>query len=102
MTFLSCGSFRYNEDIGGCAVDIFQGLPMAKRSSMERLFRNCTEKVKTYMFVMDVAAGQTFIQAGEARKYLFMDGRRRERNACTKGLTVSIWEGESKCMLARR
>ena len=46
-------------------MDIFQGLPMAKRSSMERLFRNCTEKVKTYMFVMDVAAGQTFIQAGE-------------------------------------
>lgn len=46
-------------------MDIFQGLPMAKRSSMERLFQNCTEKVKTYMFVMDVAAGQTFIQAGE-------------------------------------
>ena len=46
-------------------MDIFQGLPMAKRSNMELLFQNCTEKVKNYMFTMDVAAGQTFIQAGE-------------------------------------
>ena len=46
-------------------MDIFQKLPMAKRSAMELLFQNCTEKVKNYMFTMDVAAGQTFIQAGE-------------------------------------
>ena len=46
-------------------MDIFQELPMAKRSNMEFLFQNCTEKVKNYMFTMDVAAGQTFIQAGE-------------------------------------
>ena len=46
-------------------MDIFHELPMAKRSNMELLFQNCTEKVKNYMFVMDVSAGQTFIQAGE-------------------------------------
>ena len=46
-------------------MDIFQKLPMAKRSAMELLFQNCTEKVKNYMFTMEVAAGQTFIQAGE-------------------------------------
>ena len=46
-------------------MDIFQKLPMAKRSAMELLFQNCTEKVKNYMFTMDVVAGQTFIQAGE-------------------------------------
>ena len=46
-------------------MDIFQKLPMAKRSAMELLFQNCIEKVKNYMFTMDVAAGQTFIQAGE-------------------------------------
>ena len=40
-------------------MDIFQKLPMAKRSAMELLFQNCTEKVKNYMFTMDVAAGQT-------------------------------------------
>ena len=46
-------------------MDIFQKLPMAKRSAMELLFQNCTEKDKNYMFTMEVAAGQTFIQAGE-------------------------------------
>ena len=46
-------------------MDIFQKLSMAKRSAMELLFQNCIEKVKNYMFTMDVAAGQTFIQAGE-------------------------------------
>lgn len=46
-------------------MDIFQKLSMEKRSAMELLFQNCTEKVKNYMFTMDVAAGQTFIQAGE-------------------------------------
>ena len=46
-------------------MDIFQKLSMAKRSAMELLFQNCTEKVKNYMFTMEVAAGQTFIQAGE-------------------------------------
>ena len=45
-------------------MDIFQKLPMAKRSAMELLFQNCTEKDKNYMFTMEVAAGQTFIQAG--------------------------------------
>lgn len=34
-------------------MDIFQKLPMAKRSAMELLFQNCTEKVKNYMFTMD-------------------------------------------------
>ena len=42
-------------------MDIFQKLSMAKRSAMELLFQNCTEKVKNYMFTMEVAAGQTFI-----------------------------------------
>ena len=46
-------------------MDIFQKLPMAKRSAMVLLFQNCTEKVKNFMFTMVVAAGQTFIQAGE-------------------------------------
>lgn len=46
-------------------MDIFQELPMAKRSNLELLFQNCTEKVKNYMIVMDVEAGQTFIHAGE-------------------------------------
>ena len=57
-------------------MDIFQKLPMEKRSAMELLFQNCTEKVKNYMFTMDVAAGQTFIQAGELCRNAAVPGQR--------------------------
>ena len=61
-------------------MDIFQKLPMAKRSAMELLFQNCTEKVKNYMFTMDVAAGQTFIQAGEPCRNAAVPGQRSRAN----------------------
>ncbi len=57
-------------------MDIFQKLSMAKRSAMELLFQNCTEKVKNYMFTMEVAAGQTFIQAGEPCRNAAVPGQR--------------------------
>ena len=73
-------------------MDIFQKLPMAKRSAMELLFQNCTEKVKNYMFTMDVAAGQTFIQAGERLMlYLIRKYERHGRadNTCSLKQTRS-------------
>ena len=67
-------------------MDIFQKLSMAKRSAMELLFQNCTEKVKNYMFTMEVAAGQTFIQAGEPCR----NGQRgRADNTCSLKQTRS-------------
>ena len=39
---------------------------------MNRLFRNCTEKVKYYMSVIDVEADQTFIKAREECKYIYI------------------------------
>ena len=65
-------------------MDIFQKLSMEKRSAMELLFQNCTEKVKNYMFTMDVAAGQTFIQAGELCRNAAVPGQRgRADNTCS-------------------
>ena len=65
-------------------MDIFQKLPMAKRSAMELLFQNCTEKDKNYMFTMEVAAGQTFIQAGELCRNAAVPGKRgRADNTCS-------------------
>lgn len=46
-------------------MDLFNSLPLKKQEYMNRLFRNCTEKVKYYMSVIDVEADQTFIKAGE-------------------------------------
>lgn len=68
-------------------MDIFQKLPMAKRSAMELLFQNCTEKVKNYMFTMDVAAGQTFIQAGELCRNAAVPGQR--------GRADNTWQPET-------
>ena len=46
-------------------MDLFNSLPLKKQEYMNRLFRNCTEKVKYYMSVIDVEADQTFIKAEE-------------------------------------
>ena len=71
-------------------MDIFQKLSMAKRSAMELLFQNCTEKVKNYIFTMEVAAGQTFIQAGEPCRNAAVPGQRgRADNTCSLKQTRS-------------
>ena len=44
-------------------MDLFNSLQLKKQEYMNRLFRNCTEKVKYYMSVIDVEADQTFIKA---------------------------------------
>ena len=53
-------------------MDLFNSLPLKKQEYMNRLFRNCTEKVKYYMSVIDVEADQTFIKAGEECKYIYI------------------------------
>ena len=51
-------------------MDLFNSLPLKKQEYMNRLFRNCTEKVKYYMSVIDVEADKTSIKAGEECKYM--------------------------------
>lgn len=53
-------------------MEIFQELPLSKRSSVEAFFQNCTEEVRYYMSVVDVEAGRTFIRAGEECTSIFI------------------------------
>lgn len=90
-------------------MDLFNSLPLKKQEYMNRLFRNCTEKVKYYMSVIDVEADQTFIKAGEEwpmheKSYFFKDfgpGDFFGEIECFAGLTryrISILSS-TKCRL---
>ena len=46
-------------------MDVFKELPLKKQTYMEMLFQNCTEEVKYYMRVIEVAENETLIKAGE-------------------------------------
>ena len=46
-------------------MDVFKELPLKKQTYMEMLFQNCTEEVKYYMRVMEVAENETLVKAGE-------------------------------------
>ena len=71
-------------------MDIFQKLPMAKRSAMELLFQNCTEKVKNYMFTMELAAVESSIQAVDLCRNAAVPGQRgRADNTCSLQQTRS-------------
>lgn len=53
-------------------MELFNELPLPKRSAMEALFQNCTEEVKYYMSIIEVEAGKTFIRAGEPCSSIFI------------------------------
>ena len=58
-------------------MDIFKEMPLKTQTYMEMLFQNCTEEVKYYMRLMDVAKGTTLIEAGEKcnQIYIILSGK---------------------------
>lgn len=58
-------------------MDIFKEMPLKTQTYMEMLFQNCTEEVKYYMRLMDVAKGATLIEAGEKcnQIYIILSGK---------------------------
>ena len=58
-------------------MDVFKELPLKKQTYMEMLFQNCTEEVKYYMRVIEVAENETLIKAGErcSNIYIILSGK---------------------------
>lgn len=77
-SFLFIMPIRYNvfqEEVR--LMDVFKELPLKKQTYMEMLFQNCTEEVKYYMRVMEVAEDETLIEAGEkcSNIYIILSGK---------------------------
>lgn len=58
-------------------MEIFKELPAKKRDYMNVLFRNCTEEVKYYMFLVERDEKETLIKAGDpcSNIYIILSGK---------------------------